>query len=442
MEDASDIELLRDYVENGSEPAFATLVKRHVSLVYSAALRQVRDAHGAEEVAQAAFIILARKAHKLNERTIVSAWLYRTARFAAADFLKTRHRRLKYEQEAARMELSTSDATWEEIEPLLDNAVGRLGESDRAAILLRFFENKSLREVGAALGVSDDTAQKRIARALERLKKNFASDGVTLSVDALAMILPAQAVQGAPDILVGSIINFATSHTAISVSTATLVKGTLQMIAWTKFKFAAGLAALLVFAAGTATIVAQKVARNESAAASEAQRSTPLGALRYLADAFAAFDGDKITDSFVTNSPASQRLIVAMTSAVSAEGRLRKALEERFGKDGGLGQRPWFRMSFGQDRLDEAEEKIAGTNATVTIPNAETKQLVRIGKIWKIDDSAEDSTGANVEPKAQMFEAMASVAEDLARDVKQGRYQNSSEVRAALQKKILAAIKR
>jgi RNA polymerase sigma factor (sigma-70 family) len=441
MEHASDIELLRDYVEHGSEAAFAILVKRHVNLVYSAALRQVREAHGAEEVAQATFIILARKAHTLNERTIVSAWLYRTARFAAADFLKTRNRRLKYEQEAARMESSTSDATWEEIEPLLDDAVGRLSEMDRAAIILRFFENKSLREVGAALGVSDDTAQKRIARALERLKKNFASDGVTLSVDALAMTLPAQAVQSAPDVLAASIANSAVSHAAISASTATLVKGTLQMIAWTKFKFATGLAALLVLAAGTATIVAQKVARTEGAA-NEAQRSTPLGALRYLADAFATFDGDKITDSFVTNSPSSQRLIAAMASAVTAEGRLRKALEEKFGKEEGLGRSPAFRMSFGQDRLDEAEERIVGTNATVTIPNAKAKQLVRWGKVWKIDDSAEDSAGADVEPKARMFEAMAGVADELARDVKRGQYQSSSDVRTALQKKILATMKR
>lgn len=442
MEHPTDIELLRSYVEHGSEAAFANVVKRHVNLVYSAALRQVRDAHGAEEVAQATFIILARKAHKLNERTIVSAWLYRTARFAAADFLKTRNRRLKYEQEAARMESSTSGATWEEIEPLLDDAVGRLSETDRAAILLRFFENKSLREVGAALGVSDDTAQKRIARALDRLRKNFANDGLTLSVDLLATSLNVQAVQSAPDLLAATITQLVVSQTAISVSTATLVKGTLNMIAWTKLKFTAGLAASLILAAGTATIVAQKVVRNESAVASEALRSTPLGALRYLADAFATFDGDKIIDSFVTNSPASQRLIVAMASAVTAEGRLRKALEKRFGKEGGLGRSPAFRMSFGQDRLDEAEEKIVGTNATVTIPNAKSKQLVRIGKVWKIDDSAEDSSDSNVEPKAQMFEAMRSVADDLAQDVEQGRYQSSSEVRAALQKKILAAMKR
>ena len=383
MEHANDIELLRNYVEHGSDAAFAALVKRHLDLVYSAALRQVREADGAP---------------------------------------------------------STSETTWEDIEPLLDDAVGKLGEPDRAAILLRFFENKSLREVGAALGVSDDTAQKRISRALERLKKSFAKDGVALSVDVLALMLPAQAVQSAPGSLANFVVNCAASQAAISVSTATIVKGTLQMIAWTKVKFAAGFVALLVFGAGTATIVAQKVVRNEGVTANEEQRSTPLGALRYLADAFAAFDGEKIKDSFVTNSPASQRVIGAMASAVSAEGHLRKAMEERFGKNGDLGRRALFRMSFGQDRLDEAEERIVGTNATVTIPNAKTKRLVQVGKVWKIDDSGGEAD-QNAESKTGMFDTMAGVADGLAQDVKAGRYQNASEVRAALQKNVLAAMK-
>ncbi|HWN96856.1 MAG TPA: sigma-70 family RNA polymerase sigma factor, partial [Methylomirabilota bacterium] len=127
MEHAADIELVRQYVENASEEAFSTLVKRHVDLVYSAALRRVREPDAAQEVTQATFIILMRKARKFSERTIVSAWLYRTARFAAADYLKMRARRLKHEQEAARMEPESNDATWAQIEPLLDDALDKLG---------------------------------------------------------------------------------------------------------------------------------------------------------------------------------------------------------------------------------------------------------------------------------------------------------------------------
>src|SRR2546426_6367740 len=127
MDGHGDIDLLREYARNGSEEAFATLAARHVNLVYAAALRQVRDPHLAQEVTQATFLILVRKAAKLGPRTVLSAWLYRTARYAAADALKVRSRRLKYEQEAAHMEPDPADPTWDQVAPLLDEAVNQLG---------------------------------------------------------------------------------------------------------------------------------------------------------------------------------------------------------------------------------------------------------------------------------------------------------------------------
>lgn len=164
MQALDDIELLREYALRNSEAAFATLVERHLGLVYCAALRQVRDPQLAEEVTQAVFLVLARKGRALRRESVVSGWLYRTARYTALDALRSQRRRQEREQQAAQMDTTPSDASWEQISPLLDEAMAALGEKDRNAIVPRFFQQKPLKEVGAALGIDADTAMKPKAR--------------------------------------------------------------------------------------------------------------------------------------------------------------------------------------------------------------------------------------------------------------------------------------
>src|SRR5580704_995986 len=197
MPELEDIELLREYAERNSEIAFARLVERHVDLVYSVALRGVGSAHAAQEISQAVFIILARKAKSFSPKTLLSGWLYQTTRLTAANYLRTEIRRQKREQEAfmqSTLNESESEA-WLQIAPILDSAISKLGQRDRDAIMLRFFANKSLNEVGSALGASEDAAKMRVNRALEKLRKFFAKRGVTLTTTIIAGAVSVNSVQ-------------------------------------------------------------------------------------------------------------------------------------------------------------------------------------------------------------------------------------------------------
>ena len=215
MTELEDQDLLRDYVRNGSEEAFSALVKRYVNLVYSAALRYTSNPDDAQEITQAVFIILAQKATNLRPGTLLGGWLYQTARLTAANFVKGKIRRQHREQEVyMQSSLNEPDATWVEIAPLLDEAMGQLGETDRNAIVSRFFQNQSAREVGTAMRTTEAAAHKRTARALGKLRKFFTKRGVVLSAAVIASAVAANSVQAAPITLIRSISTVAAAKGA------------------------------------------------------------------------------------------------------------------------------------------------------------------------------------------------------------------------------------
>jgi RNA polymerase sigma factor (sigma-70 family) len=238
MDKRSDYDLLNDFAANAGETAFATLVDRHIGLVYSAAFRQLNDAHLAEDVTQAVFVLLARKAPTISKGTILAGWLYRTARYVSRDVLKTEARRRKREQDAAEAHSSVpvNEGKWEGSAARLDNALSQLTEKDRSAVLLRYFEAKTLREVGEALGCTEEAARKRLDRAVEKLRGYLEEkNGVTpaLGIEELFR-------NGRSDLPGGAVIRATTAAladgVAMSANVLPLVKSALQFMFLTKLK--------------------------------------------------------------------------------------------------------------------------------------------------------------------------------------------------------------
>jgi len=248
MPEESDIQLLREYAEDGREAAFRELVARHTDFVYSSALRQVNSPDLAGDVAQGVFTDLARKARSVAEKApagnSLTGWLHRSTRYAALNHLRDTRRRLANERQAMEQLIIDSESApdWERIRPVLDEALDSLGDEDRTALLLRYFENKSLREVGEALGTSDDTAQKRVSRATERLREFFSKRNVTIGASGLAVLLSANSVQAAPAGLAAAISTAALAGTAVTTLTAVTAAKTITMTLLQKTAVTAALA--------------------------------------------------------------------------------------------------------------------------------------------------------------------------------------------------------
>ena len=268
MPDANDMDLVREYARDHSDAAFNELVRRHLNLVYSVARRCTGNDGDAHDVTQAVFIILARKAAGLREKTLLTGWLYETTRFAAARLLRTNARRHAREQEAymqstlneadnadlSRHSEATADV-WTQLSPHLETAMSRLTERDRALLVLRFYEKKSGPEAAALLGIREDTAHKRVTRAIEKLRKFFVKRGVTLTATAIAGAVSANSVQAAPVAFVKTISAIAvTKGAATTASIAAIVKTTMKTMTWIKLKVAIGVGVGVFLVVGVAAL--------------------------------------------------------------------------------------------------------------------------------------------------------------------------------------------
>jgi RNA polymerase sigma factor (sigma-70 family) len=268
----SDHDLLRRWHDQRDQAAFTQVAERYVNFVFATARRLTRDRHLAEDVAQAVFLILSRKAGRIRDGTVLSNWLFVTTRYAAANAIKAQVRRRKHQKRLIAMtdpnttnvsddpaNDSSSNLDWEAVGPVLDSALAGLGRRDREAVLLKFVEGRTHGEVARVIGVSEEAARKRISRAVERLREFLASRGVTVSAAALGALLVEQTTQAAPPAVLASL---GSAHSASTAAPA-LVQGTLNAMALAKVKLIGlGIAAVLVIAASGGVIYQHAKARS------------------------------------------------------------------------------------------------------------------------------------------------------------------------------------
>src|ERR1035441_3042454 len=239
-----DAELLSRYAAEQSEAAFAELTRRHVDLVHSAALRLLNgDLHSAQDVTQQVFTEVACQAKRLARHPALVGWLYTTTRLMALRVNRTEQRRAAREQEANTMNELLHDDTppldWSQLSPVIEDALHELSETDRHAILLRFFPNKSLNEVGAGLNLTENAARMRVERALDKLRGQLARRGITTTEAALGAVVSAHAVQSAPAGFAAKISSAAIAGSAIHVSTLVAATKTIAMTTLQKTTIAA-----------------------------------------------------------------------------------------------------------------------------------------------------------------------------------------------------------
>ncbi len=354
-----DTELLRRFAEDGSQEAFGELVRRKIDLVYAAALRQTGgDAHLAQDVTQGVFLALACRAAALQRHAVLTGWLYQTTRFVAAKAVRTQARWQRREQEANTMSILSDGAqpAWTKLRPVIDEAMHELDEKDRAALLLRFFEGRPLAEVGAAIGLPENSARMRVERALAKLSVRLARRGITSTAAALGVVLANQPVVAVPAAFAATVAGAAAAGAVVTGGGVAVALVALNFMNTTKLAVGAVCA---VVVAGVGAYLGMHYQASRAAAPVAVRAKAPETGLvalreenRRLTDELTRRRGEQMAQAAERGSGVSasggvaplsrsaqwrvlvdlqrQKLVTPQVSFVNAEGKLEEAFVNLF----------------------------------------------------------------------------------------------------------------
>jgi RNA polymerase sigma factor (sigma-70 family) len=377
----TDQQLVAEYAARQSDDAFAQIVSRHAGFVYSAALRQTGNQTAAEEITQAVFVILARKASALRRETVLEGWLFRAVRYAAMDFRKVSARRILREREASRMHSTDADegpeSVWNQMAPVIDEALASLSQKDRNAILLRFFEKKSFRDIGQALGGNENSARLRVVRALEKLRGFFQKRGVRLSSGILSAALAVPSSQAAPAGLISSAIGVVASGNC-SARVAEFTRVILRGSWWRRW---------LLWAGGLAVVIFLAVFLAEFVRDDPARIRTQARAMALAIDGAISF-GD--SDAFITHvhfrNPEQEQFKPVLSSFIRAAVALRKQVGDSFGAQP-VRMQIWLwaagQLLYGQPRRGDNSLRAGAVTDDFFQPYLMV--MVKVGRSWKWD---------------------------------------------------------
>jgi RNA polymerase sigma factor (sigma-70 family) len=414
----SDAELLRSFTHEQSEAAFAQLVARYVDLVYSSAFRQTSSHALAQDITQAIFVILARKASSLRRETVLSGWLFRAVRYAVLDAHKLEKRRQHREREAALMEQTShaTDDVWEQMAPVLDEALAALGARNRHAVLLRFFEKKSFAEIATVLGGNENSARVRVVRAIEKLRGHFRRRGVVLSAAAIAMALPGHATQAAPPLLAAAVAGGKIAA-AGSGSITPLIQAVLRRLFWRKERVISAVAAILVllillWGGGTLRRQSERLRAEQLAAERAAVPQAVFQTMVAIDRSFFFNDPDRFVAAIHFRNPEDEQYRAVLADYIRAQASFRQEMKRVFNvqqrsfnvtfRELCIGQPPVGTGYVGVDRV-----------ATNIMMARYPLHLVKVRGEWKWDlfgglsSDARDERMSTLARKSKLLESLA-----------------------------------